>query len=183
MKKILITAFEPFGERTANASAAVLERLPERICGCRVEKVLLPVVFGKAAENALRYSADYVFLLGEAGGRGTVTPEIRGVNLRDARIPDNEGNRPEKEMILPGAPEEYRTPFPVEAIAERMRTEGFDLKVSEDAGKYVCNETFFLTGIKSAVPVEFIHVPAVEEKAEAYAGTVGRFVELCMMSC
>ena len=41
------------------------------------------------------------FMLGEAGGRDTVTPEIRAVNCREARIPDNEGNRPTGGKILP----------------------------------------------------------------------------------
>ena len=45
VKKILITAFEPFGGSTVNTSAAVLEKLPEEIGGAGVEKVLLPVVF------------------------------------------------------------------------------------------------------------------------------------------
>ena len=180
MKKILITAFEPFGKREVNASAAVLEQLPGEISGCAAEKVLLPVVFGKAAEKALRFPADYIFLLGEAGGRDTVTPEIRGVNLRDARIPDNEGNMPKADKILPDGPEEYRTAFPAEEAVRKMKAEGYRIEVSEDAGRYVCNDTFFLTGIRSRVPVAFIHVPADAERAGEYAGTVRRFIELCV---
>ena len=180
MKKMLITAFEPFGGSGINTSALVLERLPERIGAYEVEKTLLPVVFRKAAEAALRCPADAVFLLGEAGGRETVTPECRGRNLRDARIPDHEGNRPSGERILPDAPEEYRSVFPLEEIIEQMRTEGYGIMLSEDAGTYVCNDTFFLTGIQSPVPVQFIHVPAKPEEAGEYSRTVGRFIELCM---
>ena len=82
MKKILITAFEPFGGSAVNTSAAVLEKLPEEIGGAGVEKALLPVVFGKAAEKALTCKADCIFLLGEAGGRTAVTPERRGRNRK-----------------------------------------------------------------------------------------------------
>lgn len=180
MKRILITAFEPFGGKDENASAAVLERLPEAFCGFTAEKALLPVVFGKAAEKALGRPADYVFLLGEAGGRGTVTPEIRAVNLRDARIPDNEGNQPAMEAIRPDGPAEYRTVFPVEEIVRRMKGEGYGIDVSEDAGKYVCNETYYLAGTGSPVPVVFVHVPAVHEKAGEFARTVSRFIEECV---
>ena len=49
MQKILITAFEPFGGKETNASAEILRLLPEELCGCSVRKLLLPVVFGKAA--------------------------------------------------------------------------------------------------------------------------------------
>ena len=180
MKTILITAFEPFGGRAENASASVLEKLPGEIGGCRVEKLLLPVVFGKAAEKALSVPADYVFLLGEAGGRGTVTPEIRGRNWREARIPDNEGNLPEAGEILPGGPGEYRTSFDVEGICARMREEGYRIEVSDDAGSYVCNETFYLAGMRGKAPVEFIHVPAVAEQAEEFAAAVAGFIGYCV---
>ena len=95
MQTILISAFEPFGGHERNASAEVLRLLPETIGGYNVRKMLLPVVFGKAAQRILTAEpADAVFMLGEAGGRTDVTPEIRAVNKREARIPDNEGSRP-----------------------------------------------------------------------------------------
>ena len=181
MKKILITAFEPFGGRETNASAAVLEKLPGRICGCGTEKILLPVVYGKAAETALQHHADAIFLLGEAGGRNTVTPELQAVNIREARIPDNEGNRPAAEKILPDGPDIYAAPFPVSQIVQRMQEEQYRIEVSGDAGRYVCNDTFYLTGTGSSVPVSFVHVPAREESAEEFTETVRRFIELCIM--
>ncbi len=182
MKKILITAFEPFGGSAVNTSAAVLEMLPEEIGGAKVEKALLPVVFGKAAEKALTCTADCIFLLGEAAGRTAVTPERRGRNERNARIPDNEGNKPEGEKILADGPEEYLTVFPVDAIVEEMKAEGYGIEVSEDAGTYVCNDTFYLAGVKSPVPVQFIHVPGEREKAEVFGEIVERFIEKCVMT-
>ena len=182
VKKILITAFEPFGGSVVNTSAAVLEMLPEEIGGAKVEKVLLPVVFGKAAEKALACTADCIFLLGEAAGRTAVTPERRGRNVRNARIPDNEGNKPEGEKILADGPEEYLTVFPVDAIVEEMKAEGYGIEVSEDAGTYVCNDTFYLTGVKSAVPVQFIHVPGEREKANLFCTIVERFIGKCLES-
>ncbi len=182
MKKILITAFEPFGGSEVNTSAAVLEKLPGEIGGAKVEKTLLPVVFGKAAEKALSYTADCVFLLGEAGGRTAVTSELRGRNVRNARIPDNEGNKPEGGKIFVDGPEEYLTVFPVDGIVEEMKAEGYGIEVSGDAGTYVCNDTFYLTGVKSAVPVQFIHVPAEREKAQEYMTTVRVFIEKCVMT-
>ena len=182
MKKILITAFEPFGGSGVNTSALVLEKLPGQIGGYTVEKVLLPVVFGKAAEAVPRCPADAVFLLGEAGGREAVTPERRGRNLRNTRMPDNEGNQPEQEKILPDAPEEYLTAFPLEEMIARMQAEGYGISLSEDAGTYVCNDTYFLTGMRNTAPVQFIHVPAKPEQAGAYARTVERLIGLCLES-
>ena len=177
MKSILITAFEPFGGRETNASAEVLKRLPEAIGGYHVRKQTLPVVFGQAAEMVQPEGASYLFLLGEAG-RETVTPETTARNLRSARIPDNEGNQPENERIAAGGPEEYHTILPVGALVERMAKEGHAITISHDAGQFVCNDTFYLTGTRHQGPVEFIHVPvaATEETAE----TVRRFIELAV---
>ncbi|MBR5109998.1 MAG: pyroglutamyl-peptidase I [Clostridia bacterium] len=177
---ILITAFEPFGGSATNTSSEVLRLLPVSIAGHPVKKLVLPVVFGKAAEAALRFPADYVFLLGEAGGRNCVTPEKRAKNLRDARIPDNAGAQPRSQRILPRGPDEYRTALPVEAIAADMQDGG--IAVSEDAGAFVCNDTFYLVGTGSACPVDFIHVPAVPDQAEKYAETVLRFITLAVSS-
>ena len=180
--RILITAFEPFGGSDRNASAEVLRRLPETITGSRIRKALLPVVFGEAGKEALRHSADCIILLGEAGGRSLVTPELKARNLRHARIPDNAGNQPENEAILKGGPEAYYTAIPIREIVRRMQDEGYPTAVSEDAGTYVCNDTFFLVGMNSSVPVEFIHVPADDEKADEFARTVERFIEYVIQS-
>ena len=126
MRTVLITAFEPFGSRNQNASAEVLRLLPDKMDGTVIRKMLLPVVFGKATERVLRQPADAVFLLGEAGSRNTVTPELQAVNIRNARIPDNAGNQPVHEKILPDGPEVYRTRVPVKRIVTRMRETGYN---------------------------------------------------------
>ena len=178
MGKILITAFEPFGGRTVNASAEVLRLLPDTIGGHETGKVILPVVFRRAAETVMRHPADFIFLLGEVGGRAEVTPELKARNRREARIPDNEGYRPGNGRILEEGPEEYRTSVPVEDIVRRIREEGRQIAVSDDAGAYVCNETFYLAGLGSRVPVAFIHVPAEPDRAPEFADIVRRFIEL-----
>ena len=177
---ILITAFEPFGGKERNTSAEVLRLLPERIGGCGIRKKVLPVAFGKAAERVLQEPADAVFMLGEAGGRCTVTPEIRAVNRREARIPDNEGNQPAGEKILPDGPAFYCTGVPIRRITKQMREEGHRIEASEDAGTYVCNDTFYLVGTRLQAPVSFIHCPAETEDVSACAETVRRFVETAM---
>ncbi len=175
MKTILVTAFEPFGGRTENASAEAMNRLPDRIGEYSVRKMLLPVVFGKAAEKVPEEDFSCIFLLGEAG-RDLVTPEATARNFRDARIPDNEGHQPRNEKAVPDGPDFYHTSIPARDIAARMKGEGYAIAVSEDAGSFVCNDTFYLVGMKTEVPVEFIHVPATDGNAE----TVLRFIQLAL---
>ena len=176
-EKILITAFEPFGGKRENASCRVLRELPERIGGFDVRRMVLPVVFGKAAETAETEGCAAVFLLGEAG-RDRVTPETTARNRRDARIQDNEGNQPKDEAILSGGPEEYHTAVSAGTIVRRMQEEGYPIALSDDAGAFVCNDTFYLVGTGNTVPVEFIHVPA--EMTDRTTDTVHRFIELAM---
>ena len=177
MKKILITAFEPFDGRETNASSEVLKSLPEQIGEYTVHKMLLPVVFGKAAGQISAEPFDYIFLLGEAG-RNLVTPETTARNIRDARIPDNEGNQPIGETIISGGMETYHTAIPVKKIVEQITGEGYAIEVSEDAGTFVCNDTFYLVGTGTGRPVEFIHVPSAG--AAGAANTVCRFIELAV---
>ncbi len=177
-RHVLISAFEPFGGAFVNTSLEVLRRLPDRIGGWQVTKVTLPVVFGRAAEEAMRHPADLMILLGEAGGRGLVTPELYAKNVRNARIPDNAGQQPIQEIILPDGPEIYKTAVPVERIIAQMQAEGYGVAVSEDAGAFVCNDTYFLVGTGSRVPVVFIHVPALPDRADAFADAVARFIEM-----
>ena len=173
---ILITAFEPFGGKRVNASAAALREIPDRISDHAVRKTVLPVVFGKAGKIAVDAATDcaFIFLLGEAD-RTVVTPETTAKNIRSARILDNEGNQPRDEVIAPGAPD-YHTTVPVKEIVEQMKREGYEIEVSDDAGSFVCNDTFYLVGTNTSVPVVFIHAP--ENKSAA--GTVQRFIELAV---
>ena len=178
--RILLTAFEPFGGASVNTSLEVLNRLPDRIGGWQATKAVLPVVFGRAAEEALHHPADLIVLLGEAGGRTLVTPELNAKNVRNARIPDNAGQQPDHAIILPDGPEAYHTAVPVERIAEQMQAEGFEIAASDDAGAFVCNDTYFQVGMGSRIPTVFIHVPAMPQRADHFAGTVLRFVEMAL---
>ena len=187
MKKILVSAFEPFGGEKKNASKEVLDHLPDQIAGYSIRKVLLPVVFGTAGKIVLESEADYYFLLGLAGGRLGVTPEKRAVNLKKARIPDNMGNKPENELIDPDGIPFYFTGIPAEDIVKEMQAAGYNIAVSDDAGTFVCNETFYIVGTGTASPVDFIHVPYCEEhNGDPYmpvndvAETVRRYIELAV---
>ncbi len=167
MKNILVTGFEPFGGQGVNASWEAVKRLPEEIGGFQVVRCRLPVVFGKAAEKALeeihRIQAALVFLVGEAGGREWVTPELLARNVR-VDLADNEGYVPrEGEVIVKDGPDVIRPGMNVEKILGQMK--GLPAAASENAGRYVCNDLFYLTLYSlqnTDVMVDFVHVPYTE---------------------
>ena len=171
MKRLLITGFDPFGGATVNPSWMAVERLPDQIGECVLCKLQIPTVFGKATaavlEIARQFCPDTILCIGQAGGRAAVTPERIGVNIRDARIPDNAGNQPRGEFVDSSGPAAYFSTLPVEAMAQAIRDAGVDATVSNSAGAFVCNDVLYsllhhYDG--TAVRVGFVHVPYLPEQ-------------------
>ena len=173
MRKLLITGFEPFGGEEINPSWEAVQRLPDEIGGFSLTKLLVPVVFGKAAERVIgvadKLAPDVIISVGQAGGRRAITPETVAINLRFAKIPDNEGNLPKDEPIVAGGENAYFSTLPVRKIAEAVNGCGIPSEVSYSAGAYVCNDLLYtLLDRYSAegVGVGFIHVPYVTEQSK-----------------
>lgn len=171
MKKLLITGFEPFGGEEINPSWEAVKGLPEEINGYSLEKLLIPVVFGEAAERVIavaeRISPHVILCIGQAGGRGAITPELVGINLRHGSIPDNKGNQPCDEPITEGGDAAYFSSLPVRKIAEVIKSEGIPAAVSYSAGAYVCNDVLYtlLARYKNTeTRVGFIHIPYIPEQ-------------------
>ena len=167
---ILLTGFEPFDGETENPSGLIVRALAAEHRKNLVTAVL-PVAFDRAAENLRTlietHRPDRVVLLGQAGGRNRVTPEMVAVNFRDARIPDNDGKKPCREKILEGAPDAYLTTAPVHALVDRMRADGIPAAVSMTAGTYVCNELYFsaLHAMAGHGETVFVHLPYLPAQA------------------
>ncbi|QEW33056.1 pyroglutamyl-peptidase I [Erwinia billingiae] len=186
MKTVLITAFEPFGGELVNPSWEAVSHLHERmVCGAKVMAKQLPCAFGDAL-TAL-YAAieelkpDLVIAVGQAGGRTDVTIERVGINVNDARIPDNLGNQPIDEEIVEGGPVAYFSTLPIKAIVEGIREAGIPASVSQTAGTYVCNHVMYglmhylekynsLAKNKTKIRGGFIHIPYLPEQAVKHPG-------------
>lgn len=173
MKKLLITGFEPFGGETVNPSWEAVDRLPAEISGYALTKLRLPVVFGEAADTVLRVAKkaelDVILCVGQAGGRQAITPELVGINLRHASIPDNKGNGPKDQPILPHGDAAYFSTLPVRQMADAISREGIPSQVSYSAGTYVCNDLLYtlLAHFQgSRTRVGFIHIPYATEQGK-----------------
>ena len=147
MKKLLITGFAPFGGEEINPSWEAVRALPDKIGEYELTKLCLPVVFGEAAKIAIaeaeKIRADVVLSIGQAGGREAVTPELLGINLKNATIPDNEGNQPKDEPIISGGAAAYFSSLPARKMSEAISAAGIPSRLSYSAGAYVCNELLY----------------------------------------
>jgi pyroglutamyl-peptidase len=181
MKNVLITAFEPFGGEQINPSWEAVRQLHERmLCGYKVVAKELPCAFGDAlatlyAEMDTLQPA-LVIAVGQAGGRADITVERVGININDARIPDNNGNQPIDEPIIPGGPAAYFSSLPIKAIVEGIREAGIPASVSQTAGTYVCNHVMYgllhrLAQQGNSVRGGFIHIPYLPEQAINHPGS------------
>lgn len=175
MKRLLITGFAPFGGDRVNPSWQAVQTLPETVGGWELYKRELPVTFRGAPEALFaavdEAEPDAVLMVGLAASRGAVTPERQGVNEMVARIPDNEGNQPQNEPVVPGGPEILFSTLPVEDMTEAIQTAGVPARLSESAGRFVCNALLYsalfeLEQMDDPIPAAFIHVPATPELAE-----------------
>ena len=171
MKKLLITGFEPFGGEVINPSWEAVARLPEAVGGYSLCKMRIPVLFGEAAELVMRAAEeihpDVIICVGQAGGRDAITPELVGINLRYASIPDNGGALPQDEAISAVGARAYFSTLPVRKMAEAIKAAGVPAKVSYSAGAYVCNDVLYTLLERystSGTRVGFIHIPNSTEQ-------------------
>lgn len=171
MKKLLVTGFEPFGGADMNPAWLAVEQLPQVVGDFEVHKLLIPTVFEKAPQmvmdKAVELGVDVILCIGQAGGREAVTPERFGVNIRDARIADNEGNQPRGQRIASDGPAAYFATVEVETMAQAARKANCPATVSNSAGAFVCNDTLYSLLHRfegTAVKVGFIHVPYLPEQ-------------------
>nr|WP_315522230.1 pyroglutamyl-peptidase I [Olegusella massiliensis] len=177
--KLLLTAFDAFGGDKLNASQLALDQLPDEIEGVRLQKLFIPTEFQKAPalirQTIQELLPDAVVSLGQATGRRTLTVERIGVNLIDARIPDNSGNQPKDQCIVPQGPDALFSNLPTRQMVEAMQHVGIPAELSYTAGTYVCNSVLYSTRYLCLTHYPnilsgFIHLPATPEQTASHEG-------------
>ncbi len=173
MKKLLISGFDPFGGEKINPSFEAVKLLPDIIGEYELTKIELPTVFGRASEMMTakieEICPDAVICVGQAGGRRGITPEVIGINLREATIADNSGAQPQNEPVCEGAPDGIFSTLPVREMVEAIKAEGLTASISFSAGAFVCNDLLFSllnTYRGTKMKIGFIHVPFLPEQAK-----------------
>ncbi|MEO3946372.1 pyroglutamyl-peptidase I [Gorillibacterium sp. CAU 1737] len=171
--KILVTGFEPFNGEGINPSLEAVKRLDDSIAGAEIRKLPLPVVFHKSVVKLIQHveeeQPDVVICVGQAGGYNGIAIERVAINLLDASIADNEGNRPEDVPIYEDGAAAYFSNLPVKKMVQRIKDNGLPAFLSNSAGTYVCNNTMYglLYHIEKRYPDVrggFIHVPFIPQQ-------------------
>lgn len=176
-RRILITAFEPYGPWPSNSSWLALVQLTRDLPqDPRVTTRLYPVDFAKVRDRLtqdLAQNYDVVLHLGQAPGDAAIRLETVGLNVRS---PARDG--------LPGqtfgplvsdGPLAYASALPLAAIAERIRAAGIPAAVSHHAGTFVCNATLYLSHYLAErmalkTQIGFLHLPLDTSQAAQDGG-------------
>jgi len=162
---ILLTAYGPFAGRGRNGSETVARSLDGTdIGGARVHVVVLPVRWGEpekvlpAAVTSLH--PQLVLGLGE-GYPEQAAFEQRAVNR--AEHPDEVGGAPPALLLVDGP-------------AQRQATLRFDrawfaedapLRLSNDAGTYLCNNLLYVAAAQPVAAAGFMHLPPQSDTPSA----------------
>jgi pyroglutamyl-peptidase len=171
----MVTGFEPFGGYTTNPSALIADALQGAAIGnFAVRSGVLPVVRGESGRRAIalteRHHPAAIVCFGQGSPRQVaIRLERVAMNVRDFSIPDNAGQQPSGEPIVPGAPAAYFATWPVLAIRDRVRGAGVPCRLSSSAGTFLCNEVFYtvlryLSVRSPALPAGFVHVPLLPDQ-------------------
>ena len=183
MKNLLITGFNPFDERPYNSTAEVLQVLPEVIHDFNLVKAVIPVEWVAGETHLLRWcekiQPDAILSMGMSK-QAVLQFEFRAQNHRKTELTDNIEEHPPSIRITANGPATYpSTWIAPQSLPHRFKN-GIQMVHSDDAGGYLCNQTFFLasqyaTSQSNKPPVAFIHIPPrtedggqmVSETAEA----------------
>ena len=156
--RVLLTGFTPFGGERINPALEAVKRV--RCLEAELRILEVPTVFGDSARLVTAemdaFRPDLVLCV--------------GINVDDARIPDNAGQQPVDAPIVPGGPAAYFATVPVKDMVRAIREAGVPSELSNSAGTYVCNHLLYcvLHHAGPGVRAGFIHVPCIPEQT---AGT------------
>lgn len=146
----------------------------QSVHGHPIEAVCLPTEFAASRRELLEQLKQpwaMVLCVGQAGGRAAIGVERVAINVNDARIPDNTGQQPIDEPVVPGGPPAYFSTLPLKACVQSLSAAGLPAEVSNTAGTFVCNHVFYslmhaLAGQPGGqrVPAGFVHLPWLPEQ-------------------
>ena len=165
MPRILITGFGPFPGQATNPTMRLARHLGrvrrQRFAGVDRIVRLLPTTWAmldSVPDLLAEARPDIVLMLGVAGRRRKVTPELRAVNHQSALKPDAEGRFAGARSRAPGALFALRSPLDARRLHVSIQRAGAPSSLSQDAGGYLCNALSWHV-LASGIPAIFVHVP------------------------
>ena len=157
--KILVTAFKPFNNSLNNYSMEVLKYLNG------VDKLIVDVnydiCYQEIISNVDISNYDYIIAMGEARMRDELMIESQALNISSCSIVDNSGVLKQNELIFINSPEVLKTQIDLGAFSSLV-------KISNYAGKFVCNNLYYHLLHDYPLKSLFIHIPNCHDNEAEY---------------
>jgi pyroglutamyl-peptidase len=171
--RAVVQGFGSFGDFAVNPSELLVRLLGERGDDDLVTEVL-PVSMQRVAEAVPelmdKHRPDLWLGVGLAAGRTALSIEAVAVNLANWPLADadTDGVSVTLEPVAAGGPDAYLTTLPVAQILRAWRDAGIPGYLSQSAGSYLCNLSFYCAAqaardLGIGCRVGFLHVPLLPE--------------------
>lgn len=178
MKNLFLTGFVPFQGESVNPSQILVEELGRQLS---LPYLILPVSYRRAPhilrEKLLKQgSIDFVLMFGQSGGRRKVSLERILLNLEDAEVADEDGDRAQHRSISNHEELAKEIRLPLQNWRDELVKKGHAVEVSNYAGTFVCNSLAYQT-LKLFSGL-FVHVPHLpEQQSEKFGNHPGMPIE------
>lgn len=171
--RVLVIGFGPFPGAPCNPSAVLARALARRRRPALAETIrsahVLPTRYAAVDHQLPKLLAakpDVVLLFGLASRRRHVCVETTARNMVSVLFPDADAQRPRRSVIAPGRPPAVRGAAPFFALVGALRRACVPVRLSHDAGRYLCNYAYWRAleharGRGGRPLVQFIHIPPV----------------------
>jgi pyroglutamyl-peptidase len=173
--RVLITGFGPFPRAPFNPSALVAKALVRRrrpaLAGLVRDAHVFATAYACIDRELPRLFAqqpDVVLMFGLAGRARELRIETRARNATSPLLPDAGKYRPQHGTIELGAPAVRRGLAPFARLAAAARSRAARVRLSRDAGTYLCNYAYWraLAVASGSRPlILFVHIPLVPATA------------------
>ncbi|CAL8394295.1 unnamed protein product [Boreogadus saida] len=167
-RTVIVTGFGPFGEHMVNASWVAVQELQKLGLGKKVDLhvIEVPVEYQKVQSMVPslweQYHPQLVVHVGVSGMATTVTLEKCGHNYGYKGL-DNSRFCPDSQCCIVGGPDCIHSVIDMESVCKRVSASGLgvSVSVSKDAGRYLCDFTYYTSLYLSQGRSAFVHVPPI----------------------
>ena len=169
----LVTGFGAFPGVEANPTQRLAQQLDGMTLGSlRVSAHVLDVSFARAPMQLLALVEAgwprFLVHFGVATTADRIRIETRAVNLAAPEVQDVDDLQPENTPVHGAFPlgQHLPTNVPAQELVDHLNATGLPTRLSDDAGRYVCNALYFhsLAHLQQAgvqAPCLFVHLPPV----------------------
>jgi pyroglutamyl-peptidase len=180
LPKILVTGFGPFPGAPNNPSAAIalsLARSQRAAHFARVRAAIIPTVYAEIADFPrliAKEKPDAVLMFGLANKTPWLRIETWGRN-RASLFHADAARGKSAQILVPGAASVLPVRAPVRRLLQAARSAGVNVRLSNDAGGYLCNAAIFhaLVSTPGKKPlVAFVHIPSPRGRMKSRAGYI-----------